>query len=707
MAKFMQTNQAKHKSATRNNQTSRMSSEQYLRKVRKNITRQALLALLTIVLTLVIVFAMTSAWYTNIAQTSGLVFEAEAWGFDGKITVAEGLTKAAPGDDGVVHLTVANNSDAISAISVNINKNKMNEEMQKRLFFYVDTQMNRNDETMERVYLNKTEGYTYNVFGKGQLTLTEQVSNAPVIKWQWVYDVLGYYVLAKPVEIVNTIEVFNAEDGTVTKQTVKTTQMSIKEYLRPIEYNFDEATTAIRTDGDKVIMEITTVDGTTHPEVFLQQLSKRDGYPGEIEHKDKVDFGNYYKVDVDKEGYGVYAYLCNYTDILMATEYDSMLGELANDRAKGENVDTSLLNSEATVILSAQKNEGNTISVNTLGALRNAIDLGISGVIQLNSNITLGAGETLLIPKNARVMLDLNGYILTNLDGTAIKVESGGALTMINGKIKHEVTPDVQQTTSSCAVHAIGAEVVMSKVDMTGFEYGVYVSDYSKDNELDSRVYLLSCNVDGTTCAAFIAGNGLLSEQKSQLIIEKSMLQSPGIVISGNGDTSGNGKWGTDIQIISSKIIGTKDQNNPEAVLGGGIYHPQKNSTLTVYSSEVEGYNGISIKGGHVTILDSKIHGLGNYNKPDFGGSGYTDTGDAVYIETNYNHEIRLEIGGGSELTHQHEQSLSLRVYDAKATNVSVKIESGTFDEMPPAEYIVDTSNVQVAEKKVQIIPAQ
>ena len=122
MAKFMQTNQAKHKSATRNNQTSRMSSEQYLRKVRKNITRQALLALLTIVLTLVIVFAMTSAWCTNIAQTSGLVFEAEAWGFDGKITVAEGLTKAAPGDDGVVHLTVANNSDAISAISVNINK---------------------------------------------------------------------------------------------------------------------------------------------------------------------------------------------------------------------------------------------------------------------------------------------------------------------------------------------------------------------------------------------------------------------------------------------------------------------------------------------------------------------------------------------------------------------------------------------------------
>ena len=43
----------------------------------KNIFMQIGLAFLTIVLTVVILFAMTSAWYTNIAQTSGLVFEVE------------------------------------------------------------------------------------------------------------------------------------------------------------------------------------------------------------------------------------------------------------------------------------------------------------------------------------------------------------------------------------------------------------------------------------------------------------------------------------------------------------------------------------------------------------------------------------------------------------------------------------------------------
>ena len=69
-----------------------------LNKIQKNIYRQAALAGLTVVLTIVILFAMTSAWYTNIVQTSGLVFEAEPWGFDGTITVENDPIQAAPGD---------------------------------------------------------------------------------------------------------------------------------------------------------------------------------------------------------------------------------------------------------------------------------------------------------------------------------------------------------------------------------------------------------------------------------------------------------------------------------------------------------------------------------------------------------------------------------------------------------------------------------
>ncbi|MDO4651150.1 MAG: hypothetical protein Q4B26_21125, partial [Eubacteriales bacterium] len=167
-----------------------------LQVVQKNITRQAILAGLTVVLTIVILFAMTSAWYTNIVQTSGLVFEAESWGFDGEIKVGNDPDKpimASPGEQGLVPVVVNNKSDSISAISINVSKNTMDEEMKKRLYLYVDTHMNRDGETMERVYLNNYESYTYTVFSKSNLTLTEEVSNAPQLKWQWVYDVLGYY----------------------------------------------------------------------------------------------------------------------------------------------------------------------------------------------------------------------------------------------------------------------------------------------------------------------------------------------------------------------------------------------------------------------------------------------------------------------------------------------------------------------------------
>ena len=201
MEKYLKSNKTSRNIPTQNRISAKNSDASNLKKAQKRIFRQAALTILTVMLTVVILFAMTSAWYTNVVQTSGLTFKAEAWGFKGEITVEEKTILAAPGDDGIVNLTVQNDSDSVSAISVNVNKNGMAKEMQRRLFFYVDTRMSRNEETMERVYLNKYEGYTYNVFNNSQLTLTEEFSNAPVIKWEWVYDVLGYYVIGNPYEV--------------------------------------------------------------------------------------------------------------------------------------------------------------------------------------------------------------------------------------------------------------------------------------------------------------------------------------------------------------------------------------------------------------------------------------------------------------------------------------------------------------------------
>ena len=692
MAKYLKNSKPEKRPVQQNNASSRTTS---LRKVRRNIYRQAGLALLTIVLTIVILFAMTSAWYTNIVQTGGLTFEAEAWGFEGTIKIAEGSVQAAPGDDGIVALTVKNDNDSMSAISVNVSKTGMDKEMQKRLYFYVDTRMNREGETMERVYLNRYEGYTYNVFGNGKLTMTEQISNAPVIKWEWVYDVLGYYIVGQPYEI-QRMQTVTDENGNEATEPVTTRVMDIKEYLRPIEYDFDEATTVIVTEDDKVSIELDTVNGQTSPEAYLYRISCNDGYPGVIDVANGPAFGNYYAVDVDEEGYGVYAYLCSYTDIQQETAYDSYLGELAYQLSKdGELTDAekNKLYSKVTFTLSAQKNENTALNVGTLSSLQGAIDLGLADVVQLTSDIAIPGGQTLVIPKDSRIMLDLNGHTITDVEGTAIDAQPGSSLTMTNGKLVHEKQEGSTSTETTRAIYTVGAEVVMKDVEIEGFQYGLYMVDNMDSNELDSRIHMVDSKIIAENYAVFISGNGLLSDQKTQLILENCDLESNSIVISGNGDTSGNGRWGTDIQIINSRIHGRRaDENSPYA---GGIYQPQKNSTLTLYNSYVEGYNGVTIKGGEANIIDTDIRGLGPAIAEGdlaFGKSGYCDTGDAVYIETNYGYDIELNISEGSILTTADENAKSLRVFEEDATNVVISIESGTFDEEQPLEYLAENS---------------
>jgi len=643
-----------------------------LQAVQKNITRQAMLAGLTVVLTIVILFAMTSAWYTNIVQTSGLVFEAESWGFDGEIKVNEEPIVAGPGDEGLVHLEVQNDSDSISAISVNVSKVGMLEEMQKRLFFYVDTHMNRDGETMDRVYLNNQEGYTYTVFSNGNLTLTEKNSNAAQLKWQWVYDVLGYYVLAEPI---------TDADGNFLR-------MDVKEYLRPIEYDYDEATSILEEDDEgNLNMHLTTVDGTYSPGEFLEIISQYDGYEGRMSRNVKTDDG-FYPVNADAEiEYGVYAYLCNYAEIEQATDYDTDLGRIAKKYANEEPLDAdeeAMLSHTATLTISAQKNESTAINVTTLAALQQAITQYKADVIQLSENITIPADQSLSVPKNTRVMLDLNGNTITCQSDRAIDGLPGSSLTILNGTINGPGTGS-----KTYGVYTTGSEVVMSKVSVNNFRYGVYLGDNVDNNPLDSRVHMVDCTVDAGYYAVFINGNGVQSDQKTQLIIENSTLTSGAIVLTCNGDTT---RAGTDIQIMNSTIE-AHPADAETGARGSGIYHPQKDSTMRIVDSTVSGYCGLAIKGGDVSIVDSVIEGTGAFQKAEPNNSGFTDTGDAVYIETTYGYDIRLEISGDqTRLHHVARESKSLQVFPEGSSNVSVKIYSGTFDEEQPKDYIAEGS---------------
>lgn len=665
-----------------NKRTDKQSSPE-LSRLQKNIYRQAGLAGLTIVLTLVILFAMTSAWYTNIVQTSGLVFEAEPWGFDGTITVNEAPILAAPGDDGLISLTVENDSESISALSVNVSKAGMEPEMKKRLFFYVDTHMTRDGETMDRVYLNEYEGYTYTVFGKGQLTLTEQMSNAPQIKWEWVYDVLGYYVMANPIK-----------DG-----TGNIISMGIQDYLRPIEYDYDEATTVFSTDADgNQVVEIKTVDGKTSPQQFLAELALKDGYGDQFGVSNLVysdaDKAYFYKIDVDEDDNGVYAYLCDYSDVQYHTQWDTALGELAYQYKKDPNSltaeQTASLRHVVTLNISAQRSESSVVNVSTLSSLNKAIAEGYADVIRLSGDITLSETSPLVIPANTRAMIDLNEKTITgtNTTGAIIYAQQGSSLTLMNGSI---VGPGAN-TGAVRGIETVGSEVIMSNIKMSGFDQGVYMGDQNtvdgKANELDSRVHMVGCTIDANWYGVYINGNGTNSAQKTQLIIDNSIVRGDGYGITGNGTSTGTGRWGTDIQIINGSLV---EQSSTRE--GAGIYQPQKDSTLTISDSAVKGYTAIAMKGGSANIINSTVTGFGTSSIDPTtvtSNSGFADTADAVYIDTGYGYEIRLDISGNSVLTSS--AGKSLRVYKSGDENVFVQIVSGTFDQWQPDAYIAATS---------------
>lgn len=654
----------------RNNTAPQQNRDPVLARMQKRIAIQAGMALTAIVLTVVMIFAMTAAWYTNIVHTSGLTFEVEAWGFNGDITTEMLPIIAGPGDDGVIDLEVQSDSDSPSAVSVSFSKELMPELMKQRIYFYADTQVIRNNEIVDRVYLNNLESYTYSLFSQGKLTLTESVHNAAQLKWHWVYDVLGYYV--QGVRMADGQDIF------------------VTEYLRPIEYDYDEATMEYVTDKNGVTtMALTTVDGERTPEEFLVEFSKADGYEGTIDPQKKVEVSPgsfYYPVDVDGEtGKGVYAYLCSWSEIQKNTDDDTALGQ--GDYSNAVPPFTAKL------LVSAQKSKNTVISVNSLVGLMAAAELGAGDTIKLSDDVTIGTDEVWTIAAGQRIMLDLDGHrlVTTDPDTIPIVVEEGGSLTVVNGVLDYE---NEEKSSRNYAIHVTGAEVTMSNVTLTDYELGMKISDNTAPKSKDSAVRLVNCNWTTNDTSLLVYGNGSDTVQKTRIIIEGSTLTSNNITLCGNGsvgNATDGGNYGTDIQIIDSRIISNKDVPDGQSNVFGAIYQPQKDSVLTIYNSEISGYTGIAVKGGTVNIIGSSVTGWGmgmdEVNK--FANSGYNDTGDAVYIETNYNYPVELNIsdlvtGFGENAvtipaTLTSVKQYALRVYDPKADCVKVNIVSGTF----------------------------
>ena len=562
------------------------SANNSLKELRKKMAIRAIFSVATLLLAAVLLFSLTAAWFTNVANTGGLTFVAKKWDFNGSIAINSDAVMISPGSTGIIPMQITNNGAETAAAGITVSKSRLSELMKKRLYFYIDAPFYRNSERMSRVYITENGGYTYTVFPGSSIYIGEDSQNAPALRWEWVYDVLGYYVRGR----------------------MSDTGVLIDEYVRPIEYNYDPITTTFNDDGT-----LATIDGFQTVEEFIKQLSLTDGYAGEIDPEQITDDG-YYPVSVNSEGYGVWAYLCTYEEIFANTAIDTAIGTLDSREAYPVEITVTGSNSQETAL--SIENAETLISV-----------LKSTGYSSLKLSQDITVSEQIVLKSGYRTDIDLNGFTLRLTSADPIYAEDGSKLTLTNGSVL-----GVGQT---CAVESCGGEVVLSQINLAGFSRGVKVSDDKNSLGTDSRVHIADCKIDVNSIGVFVYGNGGGQDTNTTLIVERSEIVGQsyaGIVCNGTYP-------GTDIQVKDSIVRGYYTS----------IYHPQNNSTLTIQNSTLKGITGLVIKGGTVNIDNCVIMGEGTVEQivePQDNVSGFSDTGDGIYVESTYGHKISVNVTG-------------------------------------------------------------
>lgn len=644
--------------------------------IRKRIRMQILVLASSILLVVVLIFAMTAAWFTNVATTSSLSFETESWGFDeSRIMVSSTPISIAPGASGIVPLSVDNSeAEEIAKVSVSISKAMMlPEELQKRIYFYADTSKTVTfsdgitewiteegtveegaieegateetvvQETVSKIYLGASapDNYTYTILPGQILTMNELYCNDVPIKWEWVYDMLGYYFRG-------TVDA-SAENPVITD-----------EYLRPIEYDYNEA--VFDKENTQQLQQI----GAITREEFLTQISSEDGYFGTINEAEAVAIVQddvqklYYPVEVDSNGYGIWAYLCNYSEVEEGIAYDTQLAEA------GQTV-----TAEATIFLTAYSMAAQTESVYTEAALKAALTDADIDVVELATDIS--TGSTITLAEGMKV-LDLNGYNLT-YDGLEneyelISVSDGATLIVTDGEITGNSTATgTASKLNSKAMEAVGGNIVLNGVKISGVDSAVVIADYAAETAGDSVIQITNSDLTAAQATIFLQGNGSASDTMTRVIVQNSKITSQyNNAINGQGSTD---RWGTELILADSEINGYY----------GGIYQPQQKSATTITNCTVTGNTGIILKGGTMNIYDSTIQGTGEVDVNDAAivTSGYTDTGDGIYVEAGYAWSTSLILKGQNKVISDKAYAVEMIGETGKGPGRILIYDNGTY----------------------------
>ncbi len=614
------------------------SRERVVSEAKKRIYKQAGLALTAILVTVALLFAMSTAWYSNVLEAGSLTFQAEKWELNADHVSSNGNVVAQPGARGILPVSYKNTSDSIVNAYVNVSKEQMDVPLQKRIYFYTETPYTvgsgENAETVARRYLTNGTAAPYTVLSMGQLTMSDDFCTVDTpICWEWVYDLLGYYVRLEP-----------TNDGSVIE----------KEYLRPIVYDYDKAT--FDENGN-----LATVDGK-HMDHFLQDITAEDGYLNKFVESnittDSKTGTKYYTVDNDNQNTLGY-----YTAIRLLTKQEiaeANLWDTEHAGASFNNVKITITGETANVDMI---NVGTTEDLTKALKSENGGYIRLSGNLELTENITVSAKEP--------VILDLNGATLTGsaTGGDLFTVGKGRELTVINGTIKNSAG-------NKTLFGINNGKLTVSNVTATAegeSQWGIYIQDNNRTTaqDGDSIVYITHSTISTGLPTVMVVGNNTTTAQKTRCVIENSTLTSDYVAVYGNGQTVSGG---TAIEIKDSIITGKY----------AAVSHPQDNSTLHAENSTFTGNTGIAVKGGTVYLDNCVVTGSATETLAGaFNNNGFTDTGAAVYLEAGYERDnIAVYITGeNSRITAKKQQALLLYhdEKDTKTRKARIAVSGGTY----------------------------
>ncbi len=586
---------------------SRQDQLEMLRAMQKKLIMRAVLIVAVVLLTGVSFFALTAAWYTNIVGTDGLSFGAKQWNFTGEVKIANTSVDAAPGDSGIIPITIRNQGTEMAVASITTSKTGFSDNrMKQRVYFYVDAPLYRNGERMERVYVSAYSSYTYTLFPRTDLVLTQEQQDSHPLHWQWVYDVVGYYVMGR-----------KDVSGNVT----------VEEYIRPIEYDFDIFTTTFDQDGN-----LLTVDGTKTAKELLEEVSAADGYAGIIDASQRPS-GGYYPVSV-KDGYGVWAYLCTYDEIVEHSEFDTQVGTGAFGQMQCPVVVT---------VTGSNSSSGGAVEVSNAETLAAILSTSTYASVKLTEDIRLN--ESIVLTEGSRIEIDLNGQTLSTSSDYAFLMEDGSKLTVHGGDDLDN--PGVIQgngAAGSIGIYSVGAEVELYNVHIRGVQEGLQIQDDVITQNAGSVIRIVDSIIDGSDDALWVFG----SDKTTKIIIERSKLYGRkyiGINCNGNKTT-------TDITITDSEIVGYY----------AGVFHPQGGSVMTLQNCKITGEieAGVVVKGGEVDIIDCKIYALGPFNDWVADDNGFAPSGSGVSIEANYEWDVTVNISGNTYVSSDNSDAIRL-----------------------------------------------